>query len=79
MEFLFVFVICPVIIVTASIAGNFLFNKWFIVPLLTFIVFTILTFTIFNASFFFWAAVFTILSMIVSFTSRIKRKQPVTS
>ncbi len=79
MEFLFVFVICPVIIVTASIAGNFLFNKWFIVPLLTFIVFTILTFTIFNASFFFWAAVFTILSMIVSFTFRTKRKQPVTS
>lgn len=79
MEFLFIFVICPVIVITASIAGNFLFNKWFIVPVLTFIVLTILTFTIFNASFFFWAAVFTILSLIVSFTSRTKRKQPVTS
>lgn len=66
MEFLLVLFICPIIVIVSSIIGIFLFKKWFVIPLLTFIVFTILTFTIFNESFFIWVVVYTILSIIVS-------------
>ena len=74
MEFLFVLVICPLIVVTASIIGTMRLKKWFIAPIATFIVFTILTFTVFNETFFFWAVVFTVLSTAVSFIVRLMRK-----
>ncbi|MEW4307760.1 YbeF family protein [Rossellomorea marisflavi] len=67
MEFALVFVLCPIIVLVASIIGYLVVKKWFILPLLTFIVFTILTFTVFNESFFFWVVVYTILSLIISF------------
>ena len=67
MEFTLVFVLCPSIVLVASIIGYLVVKKWFILPLLTFIVFTILTFTVFNESFFFWVVVYTILSLIISF------------
>ena len=66
MEFLLVFVICPTLVVTASIIGSVLLKKWFVVPVITFVVFTILTFTVFNETFFFWAVAFTVLSAIIS-------------
>ncbi|MDI7741299.1 DUF2651 family protein [Lysinibacillus fusiformis] len=67
MEFLLIFFICPIIVVVATIIGFFLVRRWFVMPLLTFAVCTILTFTIFNETFFFWVVVYTILSVIVSF------------
>ncbi|MEW4327751.1 DUF2651 family protein [Rossellomorea marisflavi] len=67
MEFILVFVLCPIIVLVASIIGYLVVKKWFILPLLTFIVFTILTFTVFNESFFFWVVFYTILSLIISF------------
>ena len=67
MEFLLVFVICPLLVVTASVIGIILLKKWFVVPVITFIVFTVLTFTMFNETFFFWAVAFTVLSAIISF------------
>lgn len=67
MEFTLVFVLCPIIVLVASIIGYLVVKKWFILPLLTFIVFTILTFTVFNESFFFWVVFYTILSLIISF------------
>ncbi len=76
MEFLFVLIICPLVVVLVSITGSFLFKQWFIVPILTFIVFTILTYTVFNETFFFWAVIFTILSIIVSLLIYRKKKQP---
>ncbi|KGR84944.1 DUF2651 family protein [Lysinibacillus odysseyi] len=74
MEFLFVLIICPLVVVLASITGSFLFTQWFIVPILTFIVFTILTYTVFNETFFFWAVIFTVLSIIVSLLTYRKKK-----
>ena len=74
MEFLFVLVICPLIVVTASIVGTSLFKKWFIAPIATFTVFTILTFTVFNETFFFWAVVFTVLSTAVGLGVQLMRK-----
>ncbi len=66
MEFLLVFFICPVIVLVTSIIGFLVIRRWFIMPLLTFVVFTILTFTAFNESFFIWVVVFTILSVVIS-------------
>ena len=53
MEFLFVLVICPIIVVTASLISTLLLKKWFIAPIATFTVFIILTFTVFGETFFF--------------------------
>ena len=58
--------ILPLLIVIASIFGYVWFKQWTLVPLLTFIVFTILTFTVFNDNFFIWALLYTILSLITS-------------
>ena len=75
MEFALVLYICPGIVVLASIIGIFLINKWFVMPLLTFVVFAILTFTIFNETFFIWAIIYSIISIIVSlFTIFIKKQ-----
>lgn len=58
--------ILPLLIVIASIFGYVWFKQWTLVPLLTFILFTILTFTLFNDNFFVWALLYTILSLITS-------------
>ena len=58
--------ILPVLIVIASILGYIWLKQWTIVPLLTFILFTILTFTLFNDDFFIWAIIYTIISLITS-------------
>lgn len=58
--------ILPLLIIIASILGYVWFKQWAIVPLLTFIVFTILTFSLFNDSFFVWAIIYTALSLIIS-------------
>ncbi|WP_102275603.1 DUF2651 family protein [Cytobacillus massiliigabonensis] len=66
MEFQFVLLIFPAMVIVASIIGIFLFKKWFVVPALTLIVFTFLLFTVFNESFLIWVVVYTILSVIIS-------------
>ena len=58
--------ILPLLIVITSILGYVWLKQWTIVPLLTFILFTILTFTLFNDSFFIWAIIYTIISLITS-------------
>nr|WP_106779243.1 DUF2651 family protein [Lysinibacillus timonensis] len=74
MEFLFVFLICPIIVHASTIIGFFIFRKWFVMPILTFVVLTILTFTIFNETFLFWVVVYTILSVIISLILKFNRK-----
>ncbi len=68
------FFICPIIVIAASIIGYLVIRRWFVMPLLTFIVFTILTFTVFNESFFIWVVVFTIISVIVSLIMKFIKK-----
>ncbi len=65
-EFTIVFFLCPLLVLLASIVGYIVFKKWFVMPLAIFVVFTILTFTIFNQSFFIWVIIYTVLSLIVS-------------
>lgn len=74
MEFIFVLFICPIIVILASIVGYLLFKNWFVMPLLTLIIFTILTFTVFNESFFIWVVVYTIVSVVVSLIMKYIKK-----
>lgn len=75
MEFLLVLFICPSIVLVASIIVFFFVGRrWFVMPLLTFVVFIILTFTVFNETFFIWVVVYTILSVIVSLLMKIIKK-----
>lgn len=71
MEFILVLLICPIAVIIASMIGYSLVKKWFVTPIVTFIVFTILTFTLFNETFFFWVVIYTILSIIVSFNMKL--------
>lgn len=73
MEFILVLLICPIGVIIASIIGS-LVEKWFATPILTFIVFTILTFTLFNETFFFWIIIYTILSIMVSLIMKFTKK-----
>ncbi|MGM9943348.1 MAG: DUF2651 family protein [Lysinibacillus sp.] len=66
MNVLVVMFILPLLIIIASILGYIWLKQWTIVPLLTFILFTILTFTLFNDNFFIWAIIYTIISLITS-------------
>ncbi|MGG3889938.1 DUF2651 family protein [Metabacillus fastidiosus] len=71
---LLLFTIFPIIVILASIIGYLLIKKWFVIPLLTSVVFTILTFTIFNESFFIWTVLYTILSLIMSLIMKFSKK-----
>jgi len=66
MNVLVVMFILPLLIVIASIFGYVWLKQWTIMPLLTFILFTILTFTLFNDDFFVWAIIYTVISLITS-------------
>ena len=74
MEFILVLLICPIAVLIASIIGYSLVKKWFVMPIVTFVVFTILTFTLFNETFFFWVIIYTILSIIVSLIMKFTKK-----
>ncbi|MDG5472838.1 DUF2651 family protein [Jeotgalibacillus sp. ET6] len=65
--FLLLFIICPVIVLITSAAGFFLFPKRYIMPLVTFGVFTVLMFVFFNQSFFIWVIMYTCLSAVITF------------
>ncbi|MGJ7909924.1 DUF2651 family protein [Neobacillus sp. LXY-1] len=67
MEFSLILFIFPIVVVVTSIIGFLLFRKWFVMPLLTFIVFALLMMSIFNDSFLIWLILYTILSIIVSY------------
>lgn len=63
-----------VIVIITSIIGSFLIKKWFVMPLLTFVIFAILTVTVFNESFFIWVVFYTILSIIISLITKVIKR-----
>lgn len=74
MEFILILFLCPLAVIIASIIGFLIIKKWFVMPTVTLILFTILTFTVFNETFFFCAVVYTIISSIVSLYMKIIKK-----
>jgi hypothetical protein len=73
MEFSLILFIFPIVVVVTSIIGFLLFRKWFVMPLLTFIVFAFLMMTVYNESFLSWLVLYTILSIIVSYPMKFIR------
>ncbi|MGX6443894.1 DUF2651 family protein [Neobacillus sp. K501] len=65
-EFVLVLFLCPLLVLIASVIGYIIFRKWYFIPLVTLITFTILMFTYFNESFFIWVIIYTVISCIVS-------------
>lgn len=74
MEFLFVLIICPFLVIIATKIVARMFHSWLIAPIVTLILFTVLTFTVFNASFFVWTIVFTALSLGLSYQTNRKEQ-----
>jgi len=66
LEFLLVLVVYPIFVILASVFGYFIFRKWFVIPSVTLIFFTILTFTVYYASFAIWALIYTVISIVFS-------------
>ncbi|MFC5772799.1 DUF2651 family protein [Ectobacillus antri] len=76
MELLFAIFFYPILVIILSIIGYNLTKSLFIMPTLTFLVFSVLTLTILNSTFFFWVVIFTIISFITSLiTKHIKNKK----
>ncbi|MBS4534439.1 DUF2651 family protein [Clostridium sp. D2Q-14] len=68
MEFTLVLIIFPVAVILLSMIVTGIVKKFYIMPIITFLIFLILTYTVFNESFFIWVIVYAILSLIVSVT-----------
>jgi hypothetical protein len=68
--FSLVFFIFPALVIAASIIGYLLTRKRIVMPLVTFVVFTILMVTIFNTSFFIWVVLYTLISLAISFSMK---------
>ncbi|MFD3449532.1 DUF2651 family protein [Microbacteriaceae bacterium 4G12] len=70
----FIFIYFPLIIVVASITGTILLKNFYMMPVLVFLVFLVLTFTVFNSTFFVWVLMYTGLSLLVSIITWAVRK-----
>lgn len=66
MEYMFAMLLCPFLVIILSKISLQLFRKWFIAPIITFVIFTVLTYTNFGSSFFFWVVIYTVISLVTS-------------
>lgn len=64
MEFLFALFVFPLLSFIFGIIGQMLINKIYIVVGITFLVWLIATFTVFNSSFLIWVIIYSILSLL---------------
>ncbi|GED16081.1 DUF2651 family protein [Aneurinibacillus migulanus] len=72
MEMILILYIYPIVVIMASIVFYYITRKWYVGPLLTFIILTIMTLTpAFTTAFFNWVIVYTVLSIGVTFISKL--------
>ncbi|ASV66641.1 DUF2651 family protein [Cytobacillus sp. FSL W7-1323] len=62
--------IYPTIVLAASILVAWKKRNMYLVPLLTAIIFTLLSFTIYNGTFMIWTVLYTVLAILTSFTTK---------
>lgn len=74
MEFILVLFIIPIIVIAVSIFGYILLKKWFVVPVVTFLVFIVLMLAVLNETFFIWVVIYTIISIIISLIMKLFKK-----
>jgi len=75
MEFIMVLFLFPFLSFVFGIIGQLLFKKTYIVVVITFIVWLIATFTIFNSSFLIWVFIYSALTLIGSVIVSVNKKQ----
>ncbi|MCH4568461.1 YbeF family protein [Bacillus sp. ES1-5] len=66
-EFIFIFCIYPLLICIFSIAGTYKLGAFYVMPMVTFLIFLMLNITVYNPAFFFWVGMYTIFSFIISY------------
>ncbi|RWS45219.1 DUF2651 domain-containing protein [Bacillus mycoides] len=66
-EIIFVFCIYPLFICIFSIAGTYKVDTFYVMPIVTFVIFLMLNVTLYDPSFFFWVGMYTIFSFLVSY------------
>ncbi|MGG0888676.1 DUF2651 family protein [Cytobacillus horneckiae] len=70
MTLVLTFLIYPTIVLAVSIIGTVYIRKWVVFPIITAIIFTILTLALYDPSFFIWTAVYIVLSAITAFGTK---------
>ncbi|MBJ8053630.1 YbeF family protein [Bacillus cereus] len=66
-ESIFIFCIYPLLICIFSIAVTYKVGTFYVMPIVTFLIFLMLNVTLYDPSFFFWVGMYTIFSFIISY------------
>ncbi|WP_416808284.1 YbeF family protein [Bacillus thuringiensis] len=66
-EIIFIFCIYPLLICIFSIAVTYKVGTFYAMPIVTFLIFLMLSVTVHDPAFFFWVGMYTILSFVVSY------------
>ncbi|WZX99798.1 DUF2651 family protein [Bacillus sp. FSL W7-1360] len=65
-EMTMVLLLFPMLIVIISIVVTLLLNYWYVMPVVTCMMFTFYMFTVFNTTFLIWVVSYTLLSLVAS-------------
>ncbi|MBE7127333.1 YbeF family protein [Bacillus mycoides] len=66
-ESIFIFCIYPLLICIFSIAVTYKVGTFYVMPIVTFLIFLMLSVTLYDPSFFFWVGMYTVFSFIISY------------
>ncbi|MEI4649779.1 YbeF family protein [Bacillus cereus] len=66
-ESILIFCINPLLICIFSIAVTYKVGTFYVMPMVTFLIFLMLSVTLYDPSFFFWVGMYTIFSFIISY------------
>jgi hypothetical protein len=66
-EFILIFCIYPLLVCIFSIAGTYKVGTFYVMPMVTFLIFLMLNVTVYNPEFFFWVGMYTIFSFVISY------------
>ncbi|AXK19270.1 YbeF family protein [Bacillus toyonensis] len=66
-ESIFIFCIYPLLICMFSIAVTYKIGTFYVMPMVTFLIFLMFNVTLYDPSFFFWVGMYTVFSFIISY------------
>ena len=66
-EPILIFCIYPLLICIFSMAVTYKVGTFYVMPMVTFLIFLMLNVTVYNPAFFFWVGMYTIFSFIISY------------
>jgi hypothetical protein len=75
MEVVYILIIYPVLVVLASIMAYKVMRKVYVMPVVTLVFFSALTFAFLSKTFFLWVFVYAVLSLIVGLIMKYKKKK----